>query len=423
MRPSSETVSLLNGLPTLSTPALPSFGLKSADFRSVTAWLIASLRSGVSSRSPSGAAKTTLSTPPCSAANSASIRSVAFCVSEPGISKTSLSAPPTVATRTTSTTTIPIHPKTTRQGCVAQARVQLASAPVASRSWAAKRLGPGPGVMSLIGYLSVGVCQKRRTGRRKLIARLETSTQVAKGSASERSEVVAEACVARPGTVGHTGREHLVADLLRGVDDRLRHPRPAVLFRQDERVHGFRARAAESLGVHDSLRRRDLAVLAAQLELVAPADSRPAEAVGAAGTQVDLADWHLPAVRAEQPSLDVLGLRERIPDELAGCVKRAAHLDLGVRRRRDGRLSACAVHAVPPSSVGARGSRRGARRSRPRTGGTRRPTRRPRGAARARARRGATGRRGPGGSGRRPPGRAGAWRSRDRSSRTGPKAP
>jgi hypothetical protein len=39
---------------------------------------IAARRSGVSSRSPSGAAKTTFKTPPCSDANSASIRSVAF---------------------------------------------------------------------------------------------------------------------------------------------------------------------------------------------------------------------------------------------------------------------------------------------------------------------------------------------------------
>ena len=53
---------------------------------------IAALRSGVSSRSPSGAAKTRLSTPPCSDANSDSIRSVAFCVSEPGISNSSLQA-------------------------------------------------------------------------------------------------------------------------------------------------------------------------------------------------------------------------------------------------------------------------------------------------------------------------------------------
>ncbi len=54
---------------------------------------IAARRSGVSSCSPSGAAKTTLSTPPCSAANSASIRSVAFCVSDPGISNSSRRLP------------------------------------------------------------------------------------------------------------------------------------------------------------------------------------------------------------------------------------------------------------------------------------------------------------------------------------------
>ena len=56
---------------------------------------IAARRSGVSSVSPSGAAKTRLRTAPCSAANSDSIRSVARCVSEPGISNSSLRPPPT----------------------------------------------------------------------------------------------------------------------------------------------------------------------------------------------------------------------------------------------------------------------------------------------------------------------------------------
>ena len=81
----------------------------SGDFRRAIASSIAALRSGVSSRSPSGAAKTTFSTPPCSEANSASIRSVAFCVSEPGISNSSRSEPPTVATRTIRTTMMPIQ--------------------------------------------------------------------------------------------------------------------------------------------------------------------------------------------------------------------------------------------------------------------------------------------------------------------------
>ena len=98
---------------------------------------IAALRSAVSRRSPSGAAKTTLSTPPCSVANSDSIRSVARCVSDPGISNSSRRPPPTVATSTISATTIPSQPRSTRHGCVAHARIHPASAPVASRSWAA----------------------------------------------------------------------------------------------------------------------------------------------------------------------------------------------------------------------------------------------------------------------------------------------
>ena len=72
-------------------------GANSRVLSSAIAPLIASRRSGVSSRSPSGAANTRFSTPPCSSANSASIRSVAFCVSEPGISNSSFRLPPTVA--------------------------------------------------------------------------------------------------------------------------------------------------------------------------------------------------------------------------------------------------------------------------------------------------------------------------------------
>jgi hypothetical protein len=131
-----------------------SVGLNSADRRFVIAASIAALRSGVSSRSPSGAAKTTFSTPPCSVANSDSIRSVAFCVSDPGISNSSRRPPPTVATSTISTATIPSHTSMTRHGCVAQARAHEASAPVDSRSCAASRslapLVPGSIVCSLM---------------------------------------------------------------------------------------------------------------------------------------------------------------------------------------------------------------------------------------------------------------------------------
>ena len=71
-------------------------GANSVVWSFATASSIAARRSGVSRRSPSGAAKTRFSTPPCSDANSASIRSVARCVSEPGISNSSFRLPPTV---------------------------------------------------------------------------------------------------------------------------------------------------------------------------------------------------------------------------------------------------------------------------------------------------------------------------------------
>ena len=130
---------MLNGSPTFSSPASPSRGANSPDFNRVIASSIAARRSGVSSRCPFGAAKTTFSTAPCSDVNSDSSRSVAFCVSDPGISNSSLSEPPTAPTRTISTTRIPTQPATTRHGWVAHARAQRASAPVERRSWAARR--------------------------------------------------------------------------------------------------------------------------------------------------------------------------------------------------------------------------------------------------------------------------------------------
>src|SRR5918999_1351237 len=144
MRPLSETVSSLNGSPTLSIPASSSVGANSGVWSRATASSIAARRSGVSSCSPSGAANTRFKTPPCSEANSDSIRSVAFWVSEPGISNSSFRLPPTVMTRAIRRTRMPSQLPTTRQGCVAQARVQRASPPVESRSWARRRSAIGP---------------------------------------------------------------------------------------------------------------------------------------------------------------------------------------------------------------------------------------------------------------------------------------
>jgi hypothetical protein len=138
IRPSEENVFGLKGSPTLSRPALPSCGLNSADLIFAIASSTAALRCGVSSRWPSGAAKTTFSTPPCSDANFVSSRSVAFCVSDPGISNSSRSEPPTVPTRAIRTIKMLTHAPTTRHGCMAQARTQRAHAPV-ERRWCAER--------------------------------------------------------------------------------------------------------------------------------------------------------------------------------------------------------------------------------------------------------------------------------------------
>ena len=143
MRPSSENVFLSNGSPTLVMPASPSGSVPVGANSSVLSFAIAAstaaFRSGVSSRSPSGAANTRLRTPPCSSANSDSMRSVARCVSEPGIENSSFRLPPTVATSTIRAAMIPSQLTMTRHGCEAQARIQRARPPVESRSCARRR--------------------------------------------------------------------------------------------------------------------------------------------------------------------------------------------------------------------------------------------------------------------------------------------
>ena len=150
IRPFSENVWSLNGSPTLVSPARSSVGWNSVVRSSAIASSIAAFRSAVSSRCPSGAAKTMLSTPPCSSANSDSIRSVARWVSEPGISNSSRSEPPIVATSPMRTTTIASQPRTTRHGWLAQKRVHRARPPVASRSCAARLPFPVSVVCSVI---------------------------------------------------------------------------------------------------------------------------------------------------------------------------------------------------------------------------------------------------------------------------------
>ena len=141
MRPVFENVSALNGSPTLSIPTLSFVALNSEAFELCDRGVDRLLALGRVELLARGAAKTRLSTPPCSDANSDLIRSVAFCDSEPGIVNSSLRLPPTVATMTMSRTMRPIQPKTMRQGCVAQNRVQRASPPVDRRSWAKRRSG------------------------------------------------------------------------------------------------------------------------------------------------------------------------------------------------------------------------------------------------------------------------------------------
>ena len=97
MRPSSENVFVGERVADALDARLAVRGLELAVLSLAMAASTAAFRSGVSRRSPSGAAKTRFSTAPCSEENSDSMRSVAFWVSEPGISNSSLRLPPMVA--------------------------------------------------------------------------------------------------------------------------------------------------------------------------------------------------------------------------------------------------------------------------------------------------------------------------------------
>jgi hypothetical protein len=56
--------------------------------------------------------------------------------------------------------------------------------------------------------------------------------------------------------------------------------------------------------VDDALRADNLAIFAVHAEFAAVLFVSPDLAPSAADFQIDLADWHDPAVRAKQPSLD-----------------------------------------------------------------------------------------------------------------------
>ena len=105
---------------------LASFALSSSDFSA--AWLTASIlataaaRSGVSMRSPGGAAMTTRSAAPFWPWNFALIRSVAFWKSVPGTLNSLTSEPWKATFRPISTATAPNQVNTTRKGCSAQWR-------------------------------------------------------------------------------------------------------------------------------------------------------------------------------------------------------------------------------------------------------------------------------------------------------------
>src|SRR2546425_5232532 len=100
------------------------------------------------------------------------------------------------------------------------------------------------------------------------------------------------------------------------VESRLRDGRLAVFLGENSRVERFGPLAAPRLGADEALGRRDLSIDAAHLHLVAgglPPDEvpRPTRA------EVDLANGHGPALRAQHPVRHVLGVGPGLEDEPA----------------------------------------------------------------------------------------------------------
>ena len=98
-------------------PAVPSVGLNSSVLSFAIAASTAALRSGVSRRSPSGAAKTRFRTRPARRRTPPSIRSVARCVSDPGICELVPQGAADCRDEHDQDPTMPTQLTTTRHGC------------------------------------------------------------------------------------------------------------------------------------------------------------------------------------------------------------------------------------------------------------------------------------------------------------------
>src|SRR5690606_29341548 len=90
----------------------------------------------------------------------------------------------------------------------------------------------------------------------------------------------------------------------------------------------------EHFGGDQPFRRRDLREGAGEPH-VGHTRLAPDVPVTSADPQVDLAEWHRPAARAEHPLLDEPGLRERLEYELARRGELAHDLDLELARLVD----------------------------------------------------------------------------------------
>jgi hypothetical protein len=224
-----------------------------------------------------------------------------------------------------------------------------------------------------------GAGRPRNPRRRQ--ARVETPARAA--LTLQRLDQILEAVVADRGALLHPGADHRVPRLARIVLGGDGEPRLAA-FRREQLGHQRAAvrERLEDLGVDQPSRPIDLEVLAVEGRVVAfraAADEAPC----AADAQIDLADRHRIAfVEAAPPAADVLGLRHRLPHQIARRVEQPRQRDLGVGG--GGALERAAMsgawrgaHASSPWPAAAAGSCPVDRGAPPRRAGTVRPTRTP----------------------------------------------
>src|SRR5580693_2754857 len=146
---------------------------------------------------------------------------------------------------------------------------------------------------------------------------------------SQRGQQLCQAVVAHGYALGHGGFEDGVASFARFVENGEGERGFAALFDEDvgyERFAGVPG-IVEFFGSDEAFGRGDFAANTARAHL-GSVGTAPQKTISAANAQIDFADGHGPARRAEQPLFYQSGFGQGVKDEAARGIEDARHSNL-----------------------------------------------------------------------------------------------